>query len=88
MANEVLHRYNPLNESFDRFNFDLSRYITADKEGYFWIPGNEYLLRFDPITSDTVSFRYQKPIVILQDYIHRLALLHPFSKYNKILVII
>jgi len=64
--NGNLQRYEPESNSFVDFNVCPSRMITEDNEGMFWMLGFDRLLRFDPVTFDTTSILFSKPLPISQ----------------------
>jgi len=65
MAGRELYRYNSLQDRFERFPINLTHFITQDNNGFFWISGIEYLLRFDPINLDTAKFYFKEPLPFL-----------------------
>jgi len=64
--NGNLQRYEPESNSFEEFIVCPSRMITQDDDGIFWILDLDRLLHFDPITLDTSSIHFRKPLPVLQ----------------------
>jgi len=74
-----LHRYDPLLDRFEYFPFTSSRFITKDKDGYFWICGFNKLIKFDPIAIDTSAILLHQALPSLNA---RLASI-PFTMDNQ-----
>ncbi|MEA3462915.1 MAG: two-component regulator propeller domain-containing protein, partial [Bacteroidota bacterium] len=59
-----LYRVAPDNSSFEQFHPGSSHVITQCDEGFFWIIDPEGIVRFDPVTQDTLHIRFRKPLPI------------------------
>ena len=61
-----LYRVNPDKESFEHFQVGNSHYITQGNEGFFWILGKDRIIRFDPLTQDTMHVQLKKALPVEQ----------------------
>lgn len=57
-----LQRYDPEKDSFETFKKHSNQNILMDKDGLFWLLDQERMLSFDPVTFDTVSYRFKEPL--------------------------
>ncbi len=61
-----LYRVNPDKESFEYFQVGNSHFITEGNEGFFWFLGKDHIIRFDPLTLDTMHIHLKKPLPVEQ----------------------
>jgi signal transduction histidine kinase/DNA-binding response OmpR family regulator/ligand-binding sensor domain-containing protein len=65
MAGEELCLFHNDSETFKTFEIGSSHFITTDKEGFFWICETEGMVRFDPVTKDTLRYNYDRSLPVL-----------------------
>jgi signal transduction histidine kinase/DNA-binding response OmpR family regulator/ligand-binding sensor domain-containing protein len=61
-AFQSLYRVRPDQENFEYFDTGPSRIITRDEDGLFWILQPDYLVRFDPVSLDTIQITLKSPL--------------------------
>ncbi|MEN8229452.1 MAG: ATP-binding protein [Bacteroidota bacterium] len=74
----TMYRVNPDNNSFERFHMGESHMITQCKDGFFWILGIDRLVRFDPLSLDTMHILFKKPLPY--EYLAGLLDMTPFIR--------
>lgn len=58
--------YDSRNDIFNRFSFHRSTQITQGDKGFFWLFSPERIMRFDPISFDSIVFRFRYPLNCLE----------------------
>ncbi len=59
-----LYRVAPDDSSFEHFHPGSSHIITQCDEGFFWIIDPERIVKFDPVTLDTIQIHFKQPLPI------------------------
>lgn len=62
MAGKELCLFHHDSRTFESFKTIPSLFITADTEGFFWICEKDGMLRFDPITKDTMMYNFDRSL--------------------------
>lgn len=57
-----LYRVRADNNSFEHFQVGESNMITQCDSGFFWILGKDHIVRFDPLTLDSIHITFKKPL--------------------------
>ncbi len=58
----TLYRVNEDNNSFEHFQVGTSYLTTQCEKGFFWILGLDRIVRFDPVTLDTMNILFNDPL--------------------------
>lgn len=64
--NGSLYRVDQDKNSFEHFQVGESHFITQCDEGFFWILGRDHIVRFDPLTLDTMRIHFKEPLPVEQ----------------------
>ena len=57
-----LYRIGVDNNSFEHFQAGKSHLITQCDSGFFWILGKDHIVRFDPLTLDSMHIPFKEPL--------------------------